>query len=116
MTRRKDRIDRVTNAYLDVCKGIFPGGYPALLRAGASELKTTRELRKVCDRAVARGKPHPNALKLVSDKKLLAFLHYCSKHGKKADTEPEAVFEAWMFDLNQKATQKAIRKQSKHDP
>jgi hypothetical protein len=81
--RRKDRIDRVTMAYFKVRESQlllkdFPQEFDALLKAGVTELKTSGEMKTVCNRISATGKRHPNWLvKDLPNRNLLTFLRFC---------------------------------------
>src|SRR5580692_4548273 len=77
LIRRQARINRVFDAYMAAYnQDDFENGLARILKCGVIELRNQSELKEVCRRIMAQGKPNPNYYQDVPDGKLLAFLKY----------------------------------------
>ena len=72
--------------------------FKALLKAGVVELRTSGEMKAVCDRIVARGNRHPNWLQAeLPNRRLLVFLKFCQKQQINLDTAANCHFAIQRF-------------------
>src|SRR5437868_5187946 len=77
ISRRESRISLVLSAYLGTSSTI--NGFQRLLSAGATGLRSSRELGEVCKRIIQRQIPHPNDSGNISNREMLEFLKFVER-------------------------------------